>query len=67
MGAQYQQLSFKNRSAIASLSVQGGSLRQIAAALDRNPSTIPREINHNVSRQKDYQPAYAQNQSKARQ
>jgi transposase, IS30 family len=66
MGAQYQQLSLEDRCAIASLHAQGGSLRQIAAALDRNPSTISREINRNITRQKGYQPAYAQDQSKAR-
>lgn len=66
MGTRYQQLSLEDRCTIANLHVQGGSLRQIAAALDRNPSTISREINRNITRQKGYQPAYAQDQSKAR-
>jgi IS30 family transposase len=33
MGTRYQQLSLEDRCAIANLHAQGGSLRQIAAAL----------------------------------
>jgi IS30 family transposase len=66
MGTRYQQLSLDDRCTIARLHAQGGSLRQIAAALDRNPSTISREITRNITRQTGYRPAYAQDQSKAR-
>ena len=45
---------------------QGASLRQIATALDRAPSTIARELKRNTSRQQGYQPRYAQEQARAR-
>ena len=45
---------------------QGRSLRQIAAALDRAPSTIACELKRNTSRQQGYRPQYAQEQARAR-
>lgn len=66
MGTRYQQLGLEARCEIARLHAQGRSLRQIAAALDRAPSTISRELKRNISRQKGYQPAQAQDQAKAR-
>ncbi len=66
MGRQYRQLSLEDRCEIARLQADGRSIRQIAAALDRPPSTISREIRRNRGRQVGYKPSYAQEQTKAR-
>uniref|UniRef100_UPI00373FCE15 transposase n=1 Tax=Bradyrhizobium mercantei TaxID=1904807 RepID=UPI00373FCE15 len=50
----------------ARLSASGSSIRQIAAALDRPPSTISRELNRNSGAQVGYKPSYAQQQMRAR-
>jgi IS30 family transposase len=41
-------------------------MRQIAAALDRAPSTIARELERNAERKLGYRPAYAHEQTRAR-
>ncbi|HEV7659748.1 MAG TPA: helix-turn-helix domain-containing protein, partial [Allosphingosinicella sp.] len=56
MGRSYEQLSLEERC----------SLRQIAAAMDRPPSTISRELRRNSGSHVGYQPAYAQDQCRAR-
>lgn len=56
----------EERIEIAFLQREGCSIRQIAAALDRSASTISREVKRNGSRQKGYQPGYADQQSRAR-
>ena len=66
MGRHYTQLSIEDRCELARLHAQGASLRQIATALDRAPSTIARELKRNTSRQQGYQPRYAQEQARAR-
>ena len=66
MGHHYTQLSIADRCELARLYAQGCSPRQIAAALDRAPSTIARELNRNSSRQQGYRPRYAQEQARAR-
>jgi len=66
MGRRYQQLSLDDRCAIARLQASGSSIRQIAAALDRAPSTISRELKRNSGRSVGYKPGYAQEQAKAR-
>lgn len=66
MGQRYRQLSLDDRCEIARLCAAGRSLRQIAAALDRSPSTVARELKRNSGRQVGYKPAYAQEQTKAR-
>jgi IS30 family transposase len=69
MGRSYDQLSLEERCEIAELRRAGRSIRQIAAALDRQPSTISRELKRNSSdgpRAGPYQPAYAQKQTAAR-
>jgi transposase, IS30 family len=66
MGTRYQQLSLEDRCTIARLHAEGRALRQIAAALDRAPSTVSREINRNITRQTGYRPAYAEDQTRAR-
>jgi len=69
MGRSYEQLSLEERCSIAELHRAGRSVRQIAAALDRQPSTISRELKRNSGpgpRAGPYQPAYAQKQTAAR-
>jgi IS30 family transposase len=66
MGKRYRQLGIEERCEIARLCAAGSSIRQIAAALDRQPSTIAREIRRNRSRQQGYRAVYAQQQSRAR-
>jgi len=61
----YRQLSLEERCEIARLQADGASLRQIAAALDRSPSTISRELSRNRGKT-GYKPAYAQEQTRAR-
>jgi transposase, IS30 family len=66
MGTRYRQLGIEERCEIARLCAAGRSIRQIASALDRQPSTIAREIRRNRSRQTGYQAVYAEQQSRAR-
>ena len=66
MGKRYFQLTIEERCEIARLHSSGTSLRQIASALDRQPSTIAREIKRNSGHQVGYQPTYANQQSQAR-
>lgn len=66
MGQRYRQFNFEERLAIARLSGEGRSIRQIAAALDRAPSSVARELKRNRGAQQDYQPLYAQQQARAR-
>lgn len=66
MGTKYAQISIEERCRIASLQEQGRSIRQIAAALDRAPSTVAREIKRNAGRRVGYRPAYANEQTRAR-
>jgi len=65
MGQSYDHLSLEDRCRIAALQAEGRSIRQIAAALDRSPSTITRELRRNGAKAV-YKPDYAQDQSKAR-
>jgi transposase, IS30 family len=66
MGRKYKQLSLEERCDIARLQAEGRSVRQMAAALDRPPSTISRELKRNSGRGVGYKPSYAQQQTKAR-
>ncbi len=66
MGRGYKQLSLEDRCKIASLQANGASIRQIATALDRPPSTIARELKRNCGRQVGYKPGYVQQQARAR-
>ena len=66
MGQGYRQFSLEERCEIARLSGEGRSIRQIAAALDRAPSSIARELKRNSGAQVGYKPAYADQQAKAR-
>lgn len=62
----YRQLSLEERCSIARFHEAGQSIRQIAAALDRQPSTIARELKRNSGNQVGYRPGYAQAQTDAR-
>jgi transposase, IS30 family len=64
--SRYTQLSLEERCSIARLREAGQSIRQIAATLDRQPSTIARELNRNTGSKIGYRPAYAQAQASAR-
>ncbi len=62
----YRQLSIEERCEIARLHEGGQSIQKIAAALDRQPSTISRELKRNRGSKIGYQPSYAQQQAAAR-
>ncbi|SEQ63509.1 Transposase and inactivated derivatives, IS30 family, partial [Devosia sp. YR412] len=62
----YRQLSIEERFTIAQLLQAGQSIRQIASALDRQPSTISREIGRNAEKQSGYRAGSAQQQTEAR-
>jgi IS30 family transposase len=66
MGQRYRQFSVEERCEIARLSGEGRSIRQIAASLDRAPSSIARELKRNSGAQVGYKPMYAQQQARAR-
>ncbi len=66
MGQKYSQLSLEERCSIAQWHCAGQSIRKIAAALDRQPSTISREVKRNRGRKVGYKPSYAHEQAKAR-
>ncbi len=66
MGRRYAQLSLEDRCTIARLQAAGRSIRQIAADLDRAPSTIARELRRNSGKQTGYAPGWASTQSRAR-
>ena len=66
MGYRYSQLTIEDRCEVARRHTAGASIRQIAAGLDRAPSTIARELTRNASRTQGYQPRYADQQARAR-
>ena len=66
MGRQYEQLSAKERCRISALSQAGKTIRQIAAVMDRAPSTIAREVKRNSGTTVGYEPTYAHQQAKSR-
>ncbi|MBX3500617.1 MAG: IS30 family transposase [Alphaproteobacteria bacterium] len=66
MGKHYSHLTLEERCTIAQLQQAGYPQCQIAAALDRSPSSISRELRRNSGRQVGYKPSYAQQQTRAR-
>ena len=66
MGQAYNHLTLEDRCSIARLHEGGQSIRQIAAALDRAPSTISRELSRNRGSRVGYRPVYAEEQARAR-
>ena len=51
MGEHYEHFSLEERCQIAQLRADGQSIQQIAAALDRPPSTLSRELTRNSGAQ----------------
>jgi len=66
MGQDYRHFSLEERCEIARLHAEGRSLRQIAAALDRAPSSVTRELKRNKGSKIGYKPAHADERAKAR-
>jgi IS30 family transposase len=66
MGKCYGQFSLEERCTLSRLSQAGKTIRQIAAIMDRAPSTIARELKRNSGTKVGYQPAYAHQQAKSR-
>src|SRR5882757_777682 len=66
MGKHYRHLALEDRCQVAELHQAGRSIQQIAAALDRSPSSISRELKRNRGVQLGYKPTYAQEQAAAR-
>lgn len=66
MGQRYKQLNIEERFEISRLYREGKSIRQIASALDRSPSTISRELRRNIAQSGSYQATYANQQYRAR-
>ena len=66
MGKKYEQFSLEERCTLSRLSQAGTTKRQIAAAMDRAPSTITRELKRNTGSKVGYQPGYADQQAKSR-
>lgn len=62
----HTQLSQAERRTLARLRDQGRSARQIAAALERAPSTVTRELKRNTPADGGYDPRGAQAQTRAR-
>ena len=60
------QLSRAERRRLARMRAEGRSARQIAAALERAPSTITRELKRNAAAGGGYDPERAQQQTRAR-
>ena len=65
MAQRYSRLELEDRRSIARLHEAGQSIRQIAAALDRSPSTVSCELRRNRGAKVGYKPAYAQKQARA--
>ena len=66
MGKSYGHVTIEERCEIARLQASGYSVSQIAASLDRSPSTGARELKRNGSKTQGYQPRYADQQAHAR-
>ena len=65
MGNRYTHISIEERCELARLQAARHSVRQIAASLDRAPSTIARELKRNSSPSGGYQPSLAQRWARA--
>ena len=65
MARTHKQLNQAERRKLARLQAEGRSARQIAAALDRAPSTITRELKRNARADGSYDPGGAQRQTRA--
>ena len=65
MGKSYKHFTDEERSELARLQAQGCSKRQIAAALDRAPSSVSRELRRNQGA-KSYNPIQAKQRARSR-
>lgn len=66
MGTKYKQLTLEERCKVSLLREEGKTIRQIAAALARSPSSIAREIKRNAAKTLGYRASYAQQQAAGR-
>jgi IS30 family transposase len=66
MGQSYDQLTLEERCEIARRRAAGESIRKIAAALDRAPSSVARELKRNDASGRGYKPVFAGEQARAR-
>ena len=66
MGKHYGHISISERCEVARLQAAGHGIREIAAALDRAPSTVSRELRRNATKTKGYDPEEAQARARAR-
>src|SRR5690606_33983105 len=66
MGHKYTQFTLEDRCEIARLRGEGRSIRQIAAALNRQPSSVSRELKRNGAARDAYKPVFAQQKAGAR-
>ena len=66
MGRGYRHFNIEERCEIARRRAAGQSIRQVAAALDRSPSSVSRELKRNSGRTVGYKPTYAGEQAKSR-
>lgn len=66
MGGHYGHFTLEERCTVAQLQQAGQSIREIAAALDRSPSSVSRELRRNSGAHVGYKPSYAQEQAAAR-
>lgn len=66
MGQDYRHFSLDERCQIARLQAEGRSIRQIAAAVDRSPSSVARELKRNSGSKIGYQPGHAAERARAR-
>jgi IS30 family transposase len=66
MGQGYRHFSLEERCEITRRRAAGESIREIATALDRAPSSVSRELKRNSGSKVGYKPGYAGEQAKAR-
>jgi IS30 family transposase len=66
MGQIYRQFGVEERCEIARPSAAGLSIRQIAAALDRAPSSVARELKRNRNADQGYEAVKAEERARAR-
>ena len=66
MGTHYGQVTLDERCEMAPLQATGQSIRQLAAPLDRAPSTVTRELKRHRAPAGEYKPVYADQQVRAR-
>jgi IS30 family transposase len=66
MGRGYRQFSVEERCELSRRREAGETIRKIAAALGRSPSSVARELKRNGGSEAGYRPSYAGEQARAR-